>query len=62
MTEDETNSVVKKLDVTYGDIRIELHIGEPYLNEANAICIPFVRRLYLMKKGAIKAARKEYLQ
>lgn len=63
MGEEETTGFIKKVDGIYGgDIRIELHIGEPYLNEAKDICIPLLRRLYLMKKSDTKVSKKELLQ
>lgn len=62
MDEEKNNGFLKKLDATYGDIRIELHIGEPYINEVENICIPLLRRIYVMKKSTTKAAKKGYLQ
>lgn len=62
MMSEEELGFVKKIDGIYGDIRIELHIGEPYLNEAQDICIPLLRRLYVMKKNSSKVSKKEHLQ
>lgn len=62
MDEEQVAGFVKKIDVTYKNIRIELYIGEPYVNEANNICIPLLRRLYLLKSMPVKVSKTTPIQ